>query len=178
MNKTNELTQSLSQVLPWNKARLDCFSMMILALLSARTICLSRIALLMDSKAKSDSRYQRIKRFFSGFSIDMSQVAKLIFALFSLGNKSFYIAIDRKNWYFGKAKINVFTLGICYEGIAIPLFWRLLPKAGNATGEEHIYSFHFRDAKTSILKWNEYSKRMCVDRGVKKYACNNRYRNY
>jgi len=165
MNKTNELTQSLSQVLPWNKARLDCFSMMILALLSARTICLSRIALLMDSKAKSDSRYQRIKRFFSGFSIDMSQVAKLIFALFSLGNKSFYIAIDRKNWYFGKAKINVFTLGICYEGIAIPLFWRLLPKAGNATGEEHIYSFHFRDAKTSILKWNEYSKRMCVDRG-------------
>ena len=54
------------------------------------------MALFMDSKAKSDSRYQRIKRFFLRVFYPMSQVAKFIFALFSLVNKYFYVAIDRK----------------------------------------------------------------------------------
>ncbi|RJT39797.1 transposase, partial [Legionella taurinensis] len=45
---------------------------------------------------------------------------------------------DRTNWYWGKAKINVFMLSICYEGIAIPIFWRLLKKAGSTTGHEQI----------------------------------------
>jgi len=29
-------------------------------------------------------------------------------------------------------------LGIAHEGMAIPLFWQLLPKAGNASAQEHI----------------------------------------
>ncbi|MBP9726926.1 MAG: transposase [Gammaproteobacteria bacterium] len=29
------------------------------------------------------------------------------------------------------------TLRVAYEGMAIPLFWDLLPKAGNASAEEH-----------------------------------------
>jgi hypothetical protein len=36
-----------------------------------------------------------------------------------------------------KAKINLLTLGIAYEGVAIPLMWNLLNKAGNATAIEH-----------------------------------------
>ena len=37
----------------------------------------------------------------------------------------------------GKAKINILTLAIAYEGVAIPIFWCLLNKAGNATAVEH-----------------------------------------
>lgn len=51
-----------------------------------------------------------------------------------------YVTIDRTNWYWGKSKINVLTLGVAYEGegMAIPLFWTALNKAGNATAEKHI----------------------------------------
>lgn len=46
--------------------------------------------------------------------------------------------MDRTNWYWGRAKINVLMLSICYEGMAIPLFWRLLNKAGSTTATEQI----------------------------------------
>jgi hypothetical protein len=36
----------------------------------------------------------------------------------------------------GKKKINIFMLSIAYEGQAIPIFWKLLDKAGNSNLEE------------------------------------------
>lgn len=50
--------------------------------------------------------------------------------------KKVYLIIDRTNWYWGKQKINIFMPGIAYEGLAIPLYWRLLPKAGNSNFTE------------------------------------------
>ena len=47
--------------------------------------------------------------------------------LFFKPEDKYYLIIDRTNWYWGKKKINIFMLGIAYEGIAIPLFWKLLP---------------------------------------------------
>lgn len=137
-NKTNELVSILGQELKWNKARLICFSLMILALLASRTISLYRMAVVIDSQTEQASRYRRLKRFFSGFSIDSTIIAQLIFKWFSFSGKKLYLTIDRTNWFRGKAKINVFTLAVAYEGIAIPLFWQLLPKAGNASAKEHI----------------------------------------
>lgn len=137
-NKTSELASILGQELKWNKARLICFSLMILGLLASRTISLYKIAVVMDSQTQQSSRYKRIKRFFSKFSIDANTIARLIFKWFNFSGKKLYLTIDRTNWFRGKAKINVFTLAVAYEGIAIPLFWKLLPKAGNASAKEHI----------------------------------------
>lgn len=137
-NKTNELVRILGQELKWNKSRLICFSLMILALLASRTISLYKMAVVMDSQAQQSSRYKRLKRFFSEFNIDGAVIARLIFKWFGFSEKKLYLTIDRTNWFLGKAKINIFTLAIAYEGIAIPLFWELLPKAGNASAKEHI----------------------------------------
>ena len=137
-NKTSELVRILGQELKWNKARLTCFSLMILALLAARTISLFKMAVVMDSPVQQSSRYKRLKCFFREFNIDTTAIARLIFKWFSFADKKLYLTIDRTNWFLGKAKINVFTLAVAYEGIAIPLFWQLLPKAGNASAKEHI----------------------------------------
>jgi hypothetical protein len=137
-HKASELTGILSQHLKWNKARLTCFSLMVLALLACRTICLHKLAVVIASDAQQESRYKRLKRFFRHFTPDLSVVAILIFKWFIPDDRKLYITIDRTNWFLGKAKINVFMLGFAYEGIAIPLFWKLLPKAGNASAAEHI----------------------------------------
>lgn len=50
MNKTSELTHILSQSFQWNKARLTCFSSMILALLACRTVCLQQMAVVIKGK--------------------------------------------------------------------------------------------------------------------------------
>ena len=138
MDKISELREIVSPIFVWNKARLDCFVRLLLALFAVRTVNLRELAVGFMSDVQIDSRYQRIKRFFSQFKLDTDQVAKWIYPLFFANNKKVYITIDRTNWFWGKAKINILMIGIAYEGLAIPLFWKLLNKAGNATAKEQI----------------------------------------
>jgi len=136
MNKISELKKILSENFDWNKARLDCFARMVLALFSVRTVNLSEMSVAFTSRSKTSSRYKRLQRFFRNFKIDYTELAKWIFKLFLVDHK-IYLVVDRTNWFWGKAKINLLTLGIAYEGVAIPLMWNLLNKAGNATAIEH-----------------------------------------
>lgn len=136
MKEVSELQCILGKILLWNKARLDCFTRMLLALFVARTVNLSEIAVVMASNAEVASRYKRLQRFFRHFRVDYNVIAKFIFNLFFSGKKV-YLTIDRTNWFWGKAKINMLTLAVAYEGVAIPILWCLLNKAGNATAKEH-----------------------------------------
>jgi hypothetical protein len=138
MKNTSELESSLNKYFHWNKARMNCFVKMLLALLVLSTSNLRKLSSGFASEAMIDSRYRRIRRFFAQFEINMNEVAGFIFNLFFSTDKKIYITIDRTNWFFGKAKINVLTLGIAYEGLAIPVFWKLLNKAGTTTGKEQI----------------------------------------
>lgn len=136
MNKISELTRILGENLVWKKSRLDCFVRMLLALFVVRTVNLSEIAVAFSSKADINSRYKRLQRFFSKFQIDYTIIAHFIFKLFFSETQKVYLTIDRTNWYWGKQKINIFMLGVAYEGIAIPLFWTCLPKAGSSNIKE------------------------------------------
>lgn len=40
--------------------------------------------------------------------------------------------MDRTNWKFGEANINILMLGITYKGIAYPLLFSMLDKRGNS----------------------------------------------
>lgn len=136
MDRISELKRILKQNFAWNKCRADCFAKMLLSLFSVRTVNLSEIAVSFASKANVESRYKRLQRFFRYFKIDYDILAKWVFNLF-VNKEKIYVVIDRTNWFWGKVKINILTLGIAYEGIAIPLLWKLLNKSGNATANEH-----------------------------------------
>lgn len=162
MNKISELKIILGQSFSWNKARLDCFVRMLLGLFAVRTVNLSEIALGFPSSATVGSRYKRLQRFFRQFKLDYSLIAQWVFQLFWL-NKKVYLTIDRTNWYWGKVKINILTLGIAYEGVAIPLLWNLLDKAGNATAQEHkailerFVTLFGKDAIAGVLADREFA---------------------
>lgn len=138
MNTISELRNILGEKFVWNKARLDCFARTLLALFAVRTVNLSELAVAFPSAAEIGSRYKRLQRFFRFFKIDYVVIAKGLFRLFFEKESSVYLLIDRTNWYWGKQKINVFMLAVAYEGIAIPLFWQLLPKGGSSCVEEQV----------------------------------------
>lgn len=139
MRKVSELSNILKDQLGWHKARVDFFARALLALLMCKIINFKELAYALPSAtAGIDSRYRRIQRFFASFEINFTLIARWIFNLFISPDQKFYVSIDRTNWYFGKAKINIFMLSICYEGIAIPIIWKLLDKAGNSSAEEQI----------------------------------------
>jgi hypothetical protein len=163
MKDISGLVQSLNVNLNWNKARSSCFIKILMGLIRVATVNLKQIALAFDSPADVNSRYRRIQRFFALFEMDFRQIAFWIFYLFFKPNDKCYLIIDRTNWFRGKNKINVFMLSVAYEGIAIPLFWKLLPTCGNSNFEQqkelisHFINNFGKDRIEGILADREFA---------------------
>jgi len=138
MQKLNELSVILKQSFNWNKARLDCFTGMLIGLLKTRSVNLNEIALGFPSTVKLDSRYRRVQRFIHSCSIDFDEVATFIMFLFAFITDDYYLALDRSNWKLGKKNINFLVLAVVYKGIAIPVYWSVFGKRGNSNTKERI----------------------------------------
>lgn len=132
------LSSILHQHFKWNKARMDCFTMMLQALFKVRTVNLTSLALAFGGESKTESNYRRIRRFFKEFTMNFTVLASWIFKFFNLEKESIQLILDRTNWRWGKKDINLLVLSLTHKGIAIPLLWTLLPKKGNSDENERI----------------------------------------
>ncbi len=120
-----------------NLARVKLIAMFICALCKVQTVNFEKLANAFDSKAQSASSLRRIQRFISGFVLDSDLIVKMIFRLLP-EKKNLKLSIDRTNWKFGSININIFMLGVCYQGVAFPLLFKMLPKPGNSNTQERI----------------------------------------
>ncbi len=120
-----------------NLARIKLISFFIIALIKVQTVNFEKLSHAFDSKTKSESSLRRIQRFIANYSFDSDLIARLVFSLLPKQDK-YILSIDRTNWKFGKANINIFMLGIVYQGIAFPLLFTMLPKRGNSNSQERI----------------------------------------
>lgn len=139
MNIISELITILNGHFGWHKSRMTCFASLIVALIKVRTVNLVELACAFGGRAKLASRYKRIKRFFSEFDVDFSLVASWVIQLFNLQSETVYLSLDRTNWCWGKKDINILMLSVVYKGIALPLYWCLLPKFGNSDTAERVF---------------------------------------
>lgn len=120
-----------------NLARIRFLSKMIKAIVILRTVNFARLSTAFGGKADPLSSMRRIQRFMSGYDLDFSLVARLIFKL--LPHEGPYVlSMDRTNWRFGCFDINALVLAVTYHGVAFPLLFRLLPKKGNSNTKERI----------------------------------------
>ncbi len=119
-----------------HKSRLEFLSLMMIALVQAKTVNLASLVGMMEGKAQADSFYRRAQRFFQGLRLADELV--LNYALKLHPQKRYSLCLDRTNWKFGKLDINILTLAYVHEGVAVPLLWCLLPKAGNSNTQERI----------------------------------------
>ena len=92
MNRLSELTDILKKALNWNKARLTCFTQMLMALFAVRTVNLRALAVACVGSAEIDSKYKRLKRFFSSFQIDRSVIARKVLTVTS--QNSIFLLLD------------------------------------------------------------------------------------
>lgn len=120
-----------------NKARVKLIAMMIMALTKVQSVNFNKLSKAFDTESQADSSLRRIQRFIAEFSLDSNLVAKLIFSLLP-HKENLTLSIDRTNWKFGKLDINIFMLGVVYEGVAFPLLFTMLPKRGNSNSQERI----------------------------------------
>ena len=137
LRSMEQIEQSLTQSIDWNKARIKFLARFLAALIAVKSVCLTQIASVFPGEAQKDSHYKRIQRFLSGFHLDFATVARLVIAL--MGQEPAWIlALDRTNWKLGKTEINILMLALVYKGVAFPLLWSVLGKAGNSSTAERI----------------------------------------
>jgi hypothetical protein len=136
MNTISGLTTILAGIFVADKRRIDCLVKMIMALILAETVNLTRLACIVFGHASQASHYRRLQRFFSEFRFDYNILARLIFTLFGFSEGAHYLVLDRTNWQWGKRDINILMLCVAYKKIGIPIFWILLNKKGNSSTRE------------------------------------------
>ena len=139
--KSSELQGILGKELGGNinLARIKFICHFICSLCKVQTVNFEKLASGFDTSSKLESSIRRIQRFISGYALDSNLIAKLIYRLIpKIDDEGFVLSIDRSNWKFGKFNINIFMLGIVYEGVAFPLLFTMLPKRGNSNTDERI----------------------------------------
>ena len=135
MREVNSLAKELKGVFGWHQARVVLLAQFMMALVKVRSSNLAFVAQVFSGSAQSDSNYKRLQRFLRGFTLDYAQCAKVLAHRLCPDN-TWVLCLDRTNWDFGITKINFLVLAVAHQGIAIPLFWVLLPKKGNSNTEE------------------------------------------
>ena len=135
MDHSKALQAQIQHHLPWHRARTTFIAKFILALILVRTVNHSALASVLNGRVDIASNTKRIHRFFRNFTFPTETFTLLILAL--LPQKSgFVLTLDRTDWKLGTKPINILMLGIAYKGIAFPIIWTVLDKAGiSNTGE-------------------------------------------
>jgi hypothetical protein len=116
-------------------ASIKLMEQIILGLLQVRDVNLTQLALTVKG-TEQESRYKKLQRFFAKCELSYIALAKLLVKLAGVGSDKWLLALDRTNWKFGKLDINILVLSICYKGIAIPIMWDMLAKAGSSNNIE------------------------------------------
>ncbi len=106
MKHTRLMAELKANGLKLHKSRLAFLSLLMIALVQAKTVNLASLVGMMEGKAQADSFYRRAQRFFQGLRLADEVVLKHGLKLHP--QKRYFLCLDRTNWTFGKLDINHF----------------------------------------------------------------------
>ena len=131
MSETNRLCEILQPHLSWHRARVSFAAAFILAVIKVRNVTFSQLALVLKPRVKPNSNVRRIQRFFAQFSFDALTFGQLMLTLLPKKD-GLVVTLDRTHWKLGSVDLNILMLSVAYQGIAFPVVWQVLGKAGNS----------------------------------------------
>ncbi len=131
------LSSRLSPHVSLSKSRLETLSLLIVAMVSARTVNLSHLACERGGSVLIASTYRRLQRFFQHVSLPEDWSARLVVRLLGLTG-TWHLCLDRTNWKIGARDVNILMLAITTQRFRVPLMWTVLDKAGSSNTEERI----------------------------------------
>lgn len=138
---SNALSRLLSQHLPLSASRRETLAWLVVLVMRQGTVCLWRLAAHAETHAALASVQRRFYRFFQYIHLDGGLTARVVVALLGLEGKPWTLTIDRTNWFFGRASINILMIAVDWRGVGIPLLWTLLPARGNSDAATRLKLF-------------------------------------
>ena len=141
MSKEHPIFSAISSAFTLNLARKKVLAALIRAVILTRDVNLMILATHLSSDASHSSQYRRLQRFFQKWLFCAEDCASLIFSRMVKPSGGFKLSMDRTNWKFGRAHINILTIAISMGKVSMPLVWTTLPKAtkrGNSNVKQRI----------------------------------------
>lgn len=120
-----------------NLARIKFIALLLEALCRMQSVTMPKLAICFGGDRSTASSHRRIERFFAAYDLPINLITKLIVSLLP-AKPPFTLAMDRTHWKSASTNMNVLTLAICYKGVAFPVLFTMLPKAGNSSSAERI----------------------------------------
>ena len=99
------LMEILRPEIDLSKRRLETLCLIVVGMLSARSVNLSHLACARPGAVKTASTYRRLQRFFQHVLFDEDWALPLLVRRPCL-NGSWLLALDRTNWQIGRTEVN------------------------------------------------------------------------
>lgn len=125
--------------------------MLVLAVIGQRTVSLTWLSQHPVTGAKSDSVLRRFERFFAEVVLRPKQIGALILTQIPKPPQGWILAIDRTNWKFGKAHINILVVTVILGKVGLPIAWRVLPKSTKRGNSRKFHRIALMEDVLSIL---------------------------
>lgn len=120
-----------------SKSRLETLSLIVIGMISARTVNLSHIACERPWEAQIASTYRRLQRFFQHVRLAPDWSAPLVIRLLGLKGP-WRLALDRTQWKVGTKDVNILMLAVVTPRFRVPLMWSLIEGAGSSDSDARI----------------------------------------
>lgn len=126
------LQQTLRPHVGLSKSRLETLCLIVVGMVSARTVNLSHLACELPSAARVSSTYRRLQRFFQHVRLGADWSAPLVVGLLELDGP-WRLALDRTQWRLGTRDVNILMLAVITRRARVPLIWSVLDNNGGTS---------------------------------------------
>lgn len=120
-----------------NLSHKKCIQALVRALLVTLSVNLLKLARAAFSDARPSSTVRRIERLLAMSIFNLTILGRAIVDALP-PQKRYILTMDRTTWELGKRVYNILAIGICYDGISIPIYFTSYPKRGTTNFTEQI----------------------------------------
>lgn len=136
-------------------SRLETLSMLVVGMISARTVNLGHIASAAGRGVLIASTYRRLQRFFQHVDLDPEWSVLIVSRLIG-SSGPWTLALDRTTWKIGTRDVNYLVLAVVTRRFRVPLMWSLLDGPGNSATAARValmtrYLAHFPASTVRLL---------------------------
>lgn len=114
-----------------------CISALVEALIGTLSVNLVKLSRTAFPQVKTLSTVRRIERLLAMKIFSVTAIGKAIAGALPPQRK-YILTMDRTTWELGSRVYNVLAVGICYDGISIPIYFRVYDKRGSTNFIEQI----------------------------------------
>ena len=114
-----------------------CIESLIRTILLTLSVNLMKLSRAMLSEAKPTSVMRRIQRLLGTKLFTCTTMGRAIVASLPQTRK-YILTMDRTAWEYGNRNYNIMAIGICYDGISIPIYFETYDKDGASDFSEEI----------------------------------------